>query len=110
MLTVSLDKMDGSQGRLVLTNTMIMVTINDADGETKLIATNGGVIIIMVFLKMLLSPWLLLPCQLPRVVWLMCVLIWSVHLVEQVYPSLLCLLGVEVCKLYCCLCVIALIT
>ncbi len=40
----------------------------------------------------------------------MCVLIWSVHLVEQVYPSLLCLLGVEVCKLYCCLCVIALIT
>ncbi len=25
------------------------------------------------------------------------------------YPSLSCLLGVEVCKLYCCLCVIALI-
>ncbi len=40
---------------------------------------------------------------------LLCVLIWTVHLVEQVYTSLLCLLGVEVCKLYCCLCVIALI-
>ncbi len=37
-------------------------------------------------------------------------LIWSVHLVEQVYPSLSGLLGVlEVRKLYCCLCVIALI-
>ncbi len=36
-------------------------------------------------------------------------LIWSVHLVEQVYPSLSWVLGVEVCKLYCCLCVIALI-
>ncbi len=31
-------------------------------------------------------------------------LIWTVHLVEQVYPSLLRLLGVEVCKLLLSLC------
>ncbi len=34
MQTVTLSKMDG-QGRLDLTNTEAMVTINDDDGETK---------------------------------------------------------------------------